>query len=350
MAKPSSSFGIGVKEGQKARELVLTLLVSSLIFSSSCATSAHSYSRSVTSGNQAALQGDYQDAAKHYEEALRELPESFAARRNLGIVLVKLGDYPRALKALKAAYPRYKTDVEFQYYLGECYRGLKKFSKAAEHYQLGLRQTPSDMRLVKALAWTWHKMNHNSWTTNLLTPYLSSAKQDHQIRLILASALNASNKHKDAAKLLQFAEQKNFRLKSKDRVSAQAEKMLLLSTLAESYLGLNNCKRAKPLFMRVIKNRPFFDRALVGTALCMMKANKTRNATRMLERAVKANPDSWQAHFHLARLFESKNPSKSVFYYSRFLKITQQGEGEVAIATRERKHARQALSRLRTSR
>jgi tetratricopeptide (TPR) repeat protein len=306
-----------------------------------CASTAHQHTRSLISGNRAALEGDFIEAAKQYEAALNDLPESTTAQRNLGIVLVKIGDYRRAIKYLTGIYENYKTDPEVQYFLGEAYRGDKKFMTAADHYQLGLRINPSDMRLTKALGWAWHKMGRNDWSINLLTTYLTTVPGDHQIKLILANAHNTMKQFKQAAVLLSFVESKSFKTTSQDNISAEAERMLLLSTYADSVAGLGDCSKAQSIYREVIRFRPFFDKALIGSAQCALTKNEPARAERLLERAVKANPDSWQAHYRLALLLERQNKNKARFYFSRFLRLI---DDDAETAKEERRYALRALS------
>lgn len=309
-----------------------------------CATNAHQHKRSLINGNRSALEGDVVEAARHYEAALQVIPDSKTAQRNLGIVQVKIGNYERAIKYLTAVYETYKTDPEVQYFLGEAYRGDKNFRKAAEHYQLGLRINPSDMRMTKALAWTWQKMGQNDWSINLLTPYLATLSEDHQIKLILANAHNNRKQFKEAATLLNFVESKSFQPISRDNISAEAERILLLATYGESLVGLGNCDKAQAIFRDVIRFRPFFDKALVGSAQCSISQKDPMRAKRLLERAIKANPYSWQAHYTLAQLLENHDQNKARFYFSRFLKLLGTGTESTE---KERIYALRALKRMK---
>ena len=324
-----------------AARAALVGILASFIYG--CATAGHLHTRAMLMGNEQAEKGNFIDAAKHYQEALEEIPDSLPAKRNLGLVLVKMGDYERALELLTAAAARYSDNSEFLYFYGECYRGLKRYIEAAEQYQKGLRQNPSDLRMTKALGWAWHKMNQNEWTISLLAPFLRNNPADHQIRLVLASALNAERKYSKAIDVLKFAESQNFELKSKDRITGEAEKMLIINALADSYAGQGNCKRAQELYGAVLRVRPFFDGALVGSALCHVQANSRQAAIRLLERAVQANPTSWEAHFQLGQLLESKETDRAKFYLSRFLQLTS---GNEKIVGTERKKAKRILSKI----
>lgn len=324
----------GLKFLNSLKKSSLVLLFSSFIMS--CATTAHVHSRYLALGNLAAKEGKFLDAATQFEKALVELPDSLPAKRNLGLVKVKLGDYENAVRLLKEVYSSYRDDIEVQYFLGEGYRGLRNYQLAADHYQKGLRLDPADLRLVKALAWSWLKIGKTEWSINLVEPFLSTNPTDHQIRLILANAYNQVGKGKNAIALLKFLEDEKFRIQSKDRTTAIAEHMLLLSALADAYQETDNCRSALKHYFHVLKFRPFFDGALTGAANCLFKSGNDERAIGFLERAVRANPQSTQANFMLARALEKRSKDRSIVYFNRFLKLTENspdafsGEREVA--------------------
>lgn len=307
-----------------------------------CATSGYLHTRSIVSGNQAAHDGNYIDAVAHYEKALAEVPDSPAAKRNLGIVLVKISDYRRAADLLTSIIKNYQEDSEVQYFLGEAYRGLRNFRLAADSYQKGLRIDPTDLRLTKALAWTWFKMGRNDWVINLIEPYLQRNPNDHQIRLILASAFSAKQQYDKAIGLVQFAGASSFSIKNKEKVTAQAEHMLLLTALADAYAGKGDCQKAKPIYSRVLQTRPFLDSALVGAARCNMKAQNTKTAVAQLESAVKSNPNSLEAHFLLARALESGEKQRALVYFNRYLQLSRDNP---IVNTADREHAQRVIAR-----
>jgi tetratricopeptide (TPR) repeat protein len=319
---------------------IFVLLAHSLSLSA-CATSGYLHTRSVVSGNQAAHDGNYIDAVAHYEKALAEVPDSPAAKRNLGIVLVKISDYRRAADLLTSIVKNYPEDAEVQYFLGEAHRGLRNFRVAADSYQKGLRIDPTDLRLTKALAWTWFKMGRNDWVINLIEPYLQRSPNDHQIRLILASAYTAKQQFDKAIGLVQFAGANNFSIKNKDKVTAQAEHMLLLTALADGLAGKGDCQKAQPIYTRVLQTRPFLDSALVGSARCNMKAQNIKSAVAQLERAVKSNPNSLEAHFLLARALESSEKNRSLVYFNRYLQLSRDNP---VVNTADREHAKRVIA------
>ncbi|MEY4063894.1 MAG: hypothetical protein RIR26_102, partial [Pseudomonadota bacterium] len=231
-------------------------------------TQEQEVSRFLVDGNSAALRGDYQTAAAFYESALRTSPGNLPARRNLGIVLVKVGDFKRAQKVLTALQNDYKDDVEVFYFLGEAARGTSDHKIALGHYSKAAKISPSDLRVQKALAWSHYRLGNVDKAFSIAQRLNRSNPDDLQTRLILASILNKQKKYEEVQALLATVEKSNFNVQSKDRISGETEKTLLMNALAEAYVGSDNCKKAEPLYGDILKSRPFLSMALVGAAKC----------------------------------------------------------------------------------
>jgi tetratricopeptide (TPR) repeat protein len=307
------------------------LWICSFLSAASCATSAYEMTRHIVEGNDSALKGDYSASIVHYDKALESVPDSPAAKRNLGIVLVKVGNYKRAKDTLASITKFYPTDGEVFYFLGEAQRGLQDFSAAAQSYQIALRIDSKDIRAQKALAWTWHKTGQNDRALMLMQPLLKSHPNDLQARLISAWALNRKKMFSEAAAILAEVEKSGFKVRSNDKVSAESERALLMTALGDSYYGLENFNKASLLYAEVLKTRPFLVPALVGSAKCDIRQGTTPRALLKLERAVRADPNAPDAHFLLARLNEKTDSNKALFYHKRFLLLAK-GKNEFAEA------------------
>ena len=295
---------------------------------SGCATRAHEMTRQLLEGNEAALRGDFTTAAMHYETALEEVPSSAPAKRNLGIVLVKSGNYKRAKEILTEVAREYSTDVELYYFLGEACRGLEEFQNAATNYQKALRIQPDDHRVQKALAWTWHKVGLYDRALLIALPLFKKNPSDLQLRLIIGSTYNKQKKYPDTIELLAPLEKAKFQIQSKDKVSGDSERALLMTALGDAYSGTQNCERGGPLYTEVLKTRPFLATALTGSARCDLRTpnpdgNSNQKALTKLERAVKSDPDATEAHFLLAKLSEKIDNNRAIFYYRRFLLLSK---------------------------
>lgn len=307
-----------------------------------CATRGHQMTRYLISGNEAALNGDYTIAIQRYEASLAEVPSSFVARRNLGIVLVKVGQYKRAYQMLQGVLPRYAKDVEVRYFLGEAARGLLQFDSALSHYQAALAIDPRDLRVIKAYAWTQCKLGHFDKTLRIVEPLLTAHENDIQLKLIAATAYNKSQRFKETIQTLSVVEKAKFKVQSGDEESAESEKVLLMVALADAYSGLNECEKAGDLYQDVLKSRPFLSNALNGIAKCELNQNQVNRAIQRLERASKADPDAAETYYLLGKALERSDSRKSVAMYRKFL-LMARDSGDLKF---EREQSKNAIRRL----
>jgi len=70
-----------------------------------------------------------------FSTAVRARPENETFRRNLGVALLEMGDYRRALQHLNKALELNPGSSKSHYYLGLVFAKQRKFDKAREIYQ-----------------------------------------------------------------------------------------------------------------------------------------------------------------------------------------------------------------------
>ena len=93
-------------------------------------------------GNAFAEQGRYRDAIRHYSEALRLDPDEREAHENLGVLLLKQGKYKEAINHFSEA-ARIKPDwAEPHYNLGVAEAGQGRFEEAIRHYSEAIKLKP----------------------------------------------------------------------------------------------------------------------------------------------------------------------------------------------------------------
>ena len=112
----------------------------------------------VRNGNRQYNKGEYWEAIKRYEEALKAAPESFEATYNLGNALYKVERFDTAEQTiLRATADTLRTDnelAETYYNLGNAQFKQKKYKEALESYKQSLRLNPSDMEAKYNYAYT----------------------------------------------------------------------------------------------------------------------------------------------------------------------------------------------------
>lgn len=112
----------------------------------------------VRKGNRQYNKGEYGEAIKRYEEAIKAAPESFEATYNLGNALYKAERFDTAEQTiLRAAADTLRTNderAETYYNLGNAQFKQQKYKEALESYKQSLRLNPSDMEAKYNYAYT----------------------------------------------------------------------------------------------------------------------------------------------------------------------------------------------------
>jgi tetratricopeptide (TPR) repeat protein len=144
-------------------------------------------------GNQYAKDGLLREAAEEYKKAIAEKPQLAAAHRNLGMVLVKLGDYKAASRHLEQAIGKYEKDFDANYYLGESYRAQDKYAEAIFRYKKALKLKDGDVRAMKPLAWSYFKIRYYSEALVTARELQKAAPEDDQVGVILARTCSSSS-------------------------------------------------------------------------------------------------------------------------------------------------------------
>lgn len=296
----------------------------------------------IAEGNQLASDGNFVDAAKKYRQALRAEPDSAVAKRNLGLVLVKLGLFRDGLELLTAVSPQYQRDAEVFYFIGEAYRGLNAYPESVSYYQQALDISPTEQRASKSMAWVKLKQGELDTALSLILPLYREQPHDLQVLLIISSVYLKKEKFQDAVQSLRDFEEAQFNIVSSDSSQGEAERILLMGVLGDAYAGLDNCVKAQKLYSSILSERPFLASALMGSAKCDLKAKKIANATQNLEKAYSTAPQTPEILYYLGQAYESSLPQRSLFYYQKFIESTVNEKG----FREEKKKARSALKSL----
>ena len=276
------------------------------LFASGCATSNK---KSIVSlGNQYAKDGLLREASEAYRKALIEKPNNATARRNLGMVLVKLGDYSGAAANLEKSMSKYEKDFDANYYLGEAYRAQDKFAEAIYRYKQSLKIRENDPRVLKPLAWSYFKIRYYSEALAVGRELQKAAPNDDQVAIIVSRTLLKMKRSKEALITLQKS-RKNI-AKTSDPFYASVEGDILYE--------LKDLAGAAKAYKEALKDQPLLAGALLGLGRCLLEEGKTALAISYMERAVRVRPRLTEAHYLLGKAYEPTDKAKSLRYYQFF--------------------------------
>ena len=263
-------------------------------------------------GNQYAQDGLLREAAHSYSKALAKNKTNYEAQRNLGIVLLKLGDYKNALKKLKKSSSYFQKDFESYHYLGEAYRGVNKYAQAIHAYQSALQIRPRAHRTQKALAWCYYKIRFYGEALKVSRRLIKQTNKDAQVIIIAAKILIKLKRYNDTLMLikkhLRFTHNSKYHLPYLQAVKADAQ----------YYLG--RTQQAKKNYRLALKKQPLMTTALIGMARIYKRENPLKSID-YLTRAIHIQPRSPEAYFLLGKIYERRSPRKSAKAYKRFTKL-----------------------------
>ena len=280
----------------------------------------------ILSGNKFAEKGEYAKSADQYKNALKEEPYSSTAKRNLGLVYVKMNKFKEAANLLSEVSSAYPKDPELFYFLGEAYRGLSLEQKAIVNYRQSLSLAPNDSRTIKSLSWVYLKTGEINEAEKLIKKNYEKNPLDLQLLLIMSSIDVKKGRYSKAIKEMKEFEKSDFKIISRDKTTAETEKILLLNVLGNAYLGINDCVKAQKIFDLVLQSRPFLASTLTDSAKCDLKSNNLSQAMGKLEKAYSAEPDYPESLFLLGKIYTQYDPKKAVFYYKRFLELSSENQ------------------------
>jgi tetratricopeptide (TPR) repeat protein len=288
------------------RALFLVSLCASL-FVGCTTTSRKNY---VAIGNQYAKDGLLREAAESYKKALAKRQKNSTANRNLGMVLVKMGEYKAATRHLEKAMRKYEKDFDANFYLGEAYRAQDKYSEAIFRYKRALKLRDDSAKAMKPLAWSYFKIRYYSEALITARQLMKIAPDDDQTGIILARTLLKLRRPREAQSILKKAK----------RNIDKPSRPYYNSVEGDILYELGKISDATKSYKAALKDQPLLAGALLGLGRCMLDSKKTSKAITYMERAVRIRPRLTEAHYLLGKAYEKTDRQKSLRYYHFFAK------------------------------
>ena len=98
-------------------------------------------------------------AKNYYQAYLKTCPDQALAYSHMGLISMELGDYTHATYYLQQAATLAPTQIEYLFYLGECYYASKKFEQALATYESIAKLDPNNLQNHFNLSHTYEKLN-----------------------------------------------------------------------------------------------------------------------------------------------------------------------------------------------
>ncbi len=250
---------------------------------------------------QALEAGRYSDAIRLFEDVVALDWRNFRAHFGLGLAYYRAGRLKEALFEFRQLTKLYPDRFEAWYNLGVTQARLKDWQAAAESLSKALelgkkaKLPASDLRPVYlALAEAYRKLGEPDRAAQVLTEAYQALKGDLEVALLLADALVAAGKEDDAVPYL-------YEVLAKDRGNVAAS-LLLADVLVDQGL-FERALRELDRSLAAAKSDADRGRLLYKKALVMAAAGADpKEVARLIEEAVRLNPELWQAHYDLGRI------------------------------------------------
>ena len=262
----------------------------------------------VGKGNQYARDGLLREAADVYRNAIKEEPRNVTAHRNLGMVLVKSGNYKAAAQHLEKSMKRYGRDFDANFYLAEAYRAQDQYAEAIFRYKQALTIKPRDVKALKPLAWSYYKTRYYSEAYRTARVLLKITDKDDQSPIIMARTLLKLQRNREALQLIK---------KNKRRV-AKESRPYYDSVEGDVLAALGKTDYAIKAYRSALQHQPLLAGALLGLGRAMLGKGHEKAAVTYMERAVRIRPRLTEAHYLLGQAYEKSDRKKALRYYEHF--------------------------------
>jgi tetratricopeptide (TPR) repeat protein len=262
-------------------------------------------------GNQYARDGLLREAIASYRSAITSSPSDSAARRNLGLVLVKIGDYANAVIELEEASKSFGADFDTNFFLGEAYRGQDQYAQAIFQYQKSLKIRSEDVKALKALSWSYFNIRFYSEALTTARKLNQVAPNDVQASIIVARTFLKLKRPKDAFRILKAAKLK----------TDKQDMPFLLAVEGNIHLDLEHIDKACDSFRESLKDEPLLASGLLGMGRCHLARKEYPKAIISLERAARIKPKMKEIFYYLGQSYETVDAKKSIRSYQIFGKL-----------------------------
>lgn len=276
---------------------------------------------------QAQQRGDYELAARKFQEVIRLDPNVVAAHANLGVVLVSLARYDEAITQYHIALAEAPGDPALRLNLGLAYYKKGDFAAAAAQFAALHKVNPRDVRIATLLSNSFVPLGLASQAAALLEPLEKDNAENLDLEWALGNALIQTGRTVDGlrrvqkvadkgnnAEAYQLAANLSIGLTFFDQARRDAEAVLRLNpnaAKAHVVLGMiedfaGNEKNAQEEYRKALEIDPKDNQARLQLANAFLIDRKLDEARQEVDRALAMEPGSLVARYELARIERAK--------------------------------------------
>lgn len=233
--------------------------------------------------------GDFSTAVAKYQEILRLNPNVVAARANLAVALVSLGQFDEAIEQYRTALEQAPGNRELRLDLALAYYKKADYHSAAGEFASLHTEEQNDARITTLFADCLVHLGKNDEAISLLNPLEKGSPGNLDVEWVLGSALVNAGRAKEG---LDFV-----RKVADERHSPEA---YLAS--AQAYLQLTLFDQAQSSAAEAMRLNPNLPGVYTLRGVIADYQDDLEGAISYFRKALAADPDDFQAHLYLGAI------------------------------------------------
>jgi tetratricopeptide (TPR) repeat protein len=253
--------------------------------------------------------GNLHRAAQEYQDLVRLHPEITAARANLAGVLVSLGRFDEAITQYRAALEQAPGNQALELNLGLAYFKKGEVREAAALFTSLHQADPTNERVAILLSDCDLRLNQAAEVVPLLAPFEAGDPDNLDLEWALGSAMIGTGQTREGLKRVEKVAQEG-----------RSGKAYLLA--ARTYLRMERFDLARQDIEAAKRLNPKLPGLDTAYGIVMEDFGDPKGAEIAFEKALKSNPQDFEAELHLgALLFKQRRLADSTLHLSRALQI-----------------------------
>ena len=234
-------------------------------------------------------QGKLEAAIELFQKALQIKRDLKGVDAVLGVDLLAVGRTSEAVSHLEKAFQADPANVDINFWLGLAYAETRNLQGAVERLEVARKSKPKDTELLYSLSRAYRNLSQQVYE-ELLRVGPDSARANQ----VMAESYALSGKLEEAVK------------KYRRVLEINPNQTGIRSALGDLYVDASDYAKAEEVYREELKLNPGSPDLSYKYGAVLLKLGKSSEAVPHLQKAVAADPNLAEAHFHLGKAFSDE--------------------------------------------